>query len=690
MSKEIYGALQKVKQYAENMLTVLENGQESAEVFAGRAVSLTQLITALQKIVPDVLYEKYCDFFTSFGNFCNQCANTEFLIANVDNMAESLALFEECMETLQDEYQARNKICTCCGKEVIYLPLPAYYEEMKRKYGFSMEVRGETINKEEYLCPNCGASDRDRFIVSFLDRIGLADTCRRESLLQIAPAKSIEHWLHANCPALTYHSTDLFMEGVTFNSDIQDMNQVADESYDYFICSHVLEHVQDDRKAMRELFRILKQDGMGIFLVPLFLGEEYTDEEWGLSEEENWKRFGQGDHCRRYAKQDLLNRLHEAGFVVHELGKDFFGPEVFEACGLTDTSTLYVLVKEQGAMEELISRKQNKWRNIPMEQPLVSVILPTYNHENYVEEAIESVLNQTYKNIEFLVADDGSLDGTPQKILQYEGKIDQIHLFEENTEAKIIQFLRERATGKYIAMMHSDDVWAPEKIELQVAYMESHPECGACFTGCECMDENGKLLGNKYFLVANKKQEEWLRFFFEYGNCLAHPSILIHRDLYLDFYTEKSARMFWQLPDYWLWINLVQKKEIHIIEKELTYFREHLSGQNKNTSAPTAENRTRHTIEATYIRYWTMKNMENEMFLKTFRDLLIDKNVSDEKEILCEKFFVLMKLKEQLLEPTVAFFMYDICMVPGVLQILEEKYQWTRKEMRQFTGSLRG
>ena len=122
----------------------------------------------------------------------------------------------------------------------------------------------------------------------------------------------------------------------------------------------------------------------------------------------------------------------------------------------------------------------------------------------------------------------------------------------------------------------------------------------------------------------------------------------------------------------------------------MTYFREHLSGQNKNTSAPTAENRTRHTIEATYIRYWTMKNMENEMFLKTFRDLLIDKNVSDEKEILCEKFFVLMKLKEQLLEPTVAFFMYDICMVPGVLQILEEKYQWTRKEMRQFTGSLRG
>ena len=158
--------------------------------------------------------------------------------------------------------------------------------------------------------------------------------------------QGIEHWIYANCPALIYDSTDYYMDNVTFQSDIQNMSMISDESYDYFICSHVLEHVQDDRKAMRELYRILKDDGIGVFLVPVCLDIDRIEEEWGLTEAENWRRFGQGDHCRNYAGWEMTERLEEAGFTVYPLGKRFFGADVFKECGLTDTSTLYVLTKQ--------------------------------------------------------------------------------------------------------------------------------------------------------------------------------------------------------------------------------------------------------------------------------------------------------------------------------------------------------
>ena len=118
------------------------------------------------------------------------------------------------------------------------------------------------------------------------------------------------------------------MRGVTFRSDIMDMKYVRDESYDIIICSHVFEHVKDDRKALSEFKRILKPNGRVVFLVPIALDFDGIDEEWGCSEAENWIRFGQNDHCRRYGKDALVKRLEEQ-VIVHQLGIDFFGKDIF-------------------------------------------------------------------------------------------------------------------------------------------------------------------------------------------------------------------------------------------------------------------------------------------------------------------------------------------------------------------------
>jgi|GEM_PF-702324 len=683
MKEKLIDFLGSVKKYNATVLdTISRDGVEVNKVQV-LLKEIPELIRSIFAEFPKGIYAECEEFFKSFHNFLLRCEDAEFVVDNINMLGSSVELFDECIMLMLENCNHRFKICSCCGKEVAYLPLPSYYDEMEKAMGVPEGIISETLNKTEYICPICCSSDRDRLIVSFMKQLELDKVIADESFLQIAPASSIEHWIHGNCPAITYHSTDLYMENVTFKSDIQNMNQIADGCYDYWICSHVLEHVRDDRKAMSELHRILKDDGIGIFLVPIVMGADTIEEEWGLSEAENWRRFGQGDHCRRYGRKALIERLEEAGFRVHALGKDYFGEELFNECGLIDTSTLYILTKNECNINELIRSKIEKRKKQVKAEPLVSVILPCYNHEKYIEEAIESVLNQTYKNIEFLVADDGSTDATPQILSKYKDRMDELHLFETNTMGEIGKFLLERAHGKYIAMMHSDDVWQPEKLSMQVAYLENHPECGACFTGCQYIGEDMSQIAAPFHEM-NMKKEQWLRYFFSNSNCLVHPSIMIHKDLYIELWTKEVARRFWQIPDYWMWLNLVLKKDIHIIEKKLTLFRVHKS----NSSSVTNETLVRHLAEEAYMWYDIFRKISNEYFLEAFKDLLINPNVSDENEIECEKILVLLKhARVGYLKQAGIFYAFEICKSPEIITLLEEKYNWNRLDMKNITGS---
>lgn len=135
-----------------------------------------------------------------------------------------------------------------------------------------------------------------------------------------------------------------------------------------------------------------------------------------------------------------------------------------------------------------------------------------------------------------------------------------------------------------------------------------------------------------------------------------------------------------------MWINLIQKREIHIIEKELTFFRMHNNDINKNTSAGTKENNMRHIVEETYIWYDSFKRMNNEYFLKAFKDMLIKEDAASEQEVMCEKLFVLLRPRIKEFRQAAIFYMYDICQIPGMMEFLEENYQWTRKDIAQVTG----
>lgn len=117
-----------------------------------------------------------------------------------------------------------------------------------------------------------------------------------------------------------------------------------------------------------------------------------------------------------------------------------------------------------------------------MKKPLVSILVAAYNGEQYVAQAIESALNQTYSNIEVIVVNDGSTDRTPEIVKSYLDDKRVIYFSQPN---KGISGARNKAFelshGGYITFLDSDDFYAPTKVEEEVNFLESHPECGAAY-----------------------------------------------------------------------------------------------------------------------------------------------------------------------------------------------------------------
>lgn len=312
----------------------------------------------------------------------------------------------------------------------------------------------------------------------------------------------------------------------------------------------------------------------------------------------------------------------------------------------------------------------------------VGVILPCYNHENFVEQAINSILSQTYKSFDIYAADDASSDGTRDKLLQYDDQIREIHLFDENQGGQTM-FLLNRVDNEYTALLNSDDFWHKEKLEKQVHYLEQHPDCAACFTWCNHVNQEGVILSEtSVFHQKNKTSPEWIRYFYENGNCLAHPSILIRTDIYKELRSINN-NAFRQLPDFYMWIKLLSTYKIHIIEEELISFRWHSSAQSTNVSADTLENSARYTNEECYIWYKTIANMEPELLKSAFGDMLFNQNPRTAEEIKCEKFFLLVRALKEHTRQAAIFYFYDIYTDQKVQNCFKELYSFGRKDFFQ-------
>ncbi len=232
--------------------------------------------------------------------------------------------------------------------------------------------------------------------------------------------------------------------------------------------------------------------------------------------------------------------------------------------------------------------------------PTVSVIIPSYNHERYIRECIQSVLDQTFQDFEIVITDDGSIDDSVRLIESFDDPRITLYRHSRNLGACIAaNNCIRRSKGKYIAMLSSDDVWYPTKLDIQVKYLDEHPEIAAVFGKVDWIDESSNLYTNKnlpflsLFEVENRTRFEWLRYFFLTGNCLCHPCSLIRRDDYNEVGLLNPA--YASLPDLDLWIRICLKHEIWIQDQKLIKFRK--IRDESNASGNTAVTLTRNRFE---------------------------------------------------------------------------------------------
>lgn len=187
--------------------------------------------------------------------------------------------------------------------------------------------------REDARCVSCGAVERHRLFWLFLQRrTDLFAAPQQGKMLHVAPESCFESRLR-EVVGKGYLTADLFAEGVDVKMDIRDI-RFPDGSFDMIYCSHVLEHIPDDKQAMREFRRVLKSDGWAVLLVPITV--EVTFEDPGITDpQERLRLFGQEDHVRRYGP-DYADRLRAAGFSVScILPRDFLSEREIEQMGIT-------------------------------------------------------------------------------------------------------------------------------------------------------------------------------------------------------------------------------------------------------------------------------------------------------------------------------------------------------------------
>ncbi len=280
-----------------------------------------------------------------------------------------------------------------------------------------------------------------------------------------------------------------------------------------------------------------------------------------------------------------------------------------------------------------------------MKRPLVSVVMPSYNHGEFVGRAIESVLGQTYENFEFIIADDGSTDNSAEVISQYKDSRIRFIRFEKNTSFGACEYIYEQAQGKYIAGICSDDMWKETLLEKYVFFLENNEEYGCCFCKPEIVDANDApiedTIFNKVFTEQNLSRGQWFRKLYLTGNCLCAPSMCLRRELY-----EKIGPLrfqYRQIQDWEYWMRLLQVSNIYIYPETLCRYRVHSEGENHNISSPTKESLVRGRIESKYVLLDIMEHTTPDFFMEAFQEDLILEPTAEGFCIECEKFRVMLK-----------------------------------------------
>lgn len=202
--------------------------------------------------------------------------------------------------------------------------------------------------------------------------------------------------------------------------------------------------------------------------------------------------------------------------------------------------------------------------------PLVTVLMPVYNADLYVKQAIESILAQSYANFELLIINDGSSDGSVNVIKSFTDE--RIHLVENETNLGLIATLNkgfDMAKGKYIARMDADDVALSNRLNEQVSFLEKNPEVGVY--GCAYVDlKHGQEGKQTVFLSDHDALKSVLLF----NSCMGHPTVIFRTEV-LRSNELKYNPEFKHAEDYEFWVRTIELTKFSNSPKVLLQYRIH-------------------------------------------------------------------------------------------------------------------
>ena len=205
-------------------------------------------------------------------------------------------------------------------------------------------------------------------------------------------------------------------------------------------------------------------------------------------------------------------------------------------------------------------------------KPFISVIIPVYNGEKTIRETIDSVLNQTYSNLEIIVINDGSLDLTLNVI--YTIKDSRVKVFSYEKSGVSISRNRgiERASGQFISFLDADDIWTPEKLEEQLKALQTNPQASVAYSWVDYIDENGDFFrhGNHITMNGNAYEQMLIQNILENGS---NP--LIRRQALINIGNFDQSLKFAEDWDMWLRLasryNFVTVPYAHVLYRTSSY-----------------------------------------------------------------------------------------------------------------------
>ncbi len=202
-----------------------------------------------------------------------------------------------------------------------------------------------------------------------------------------------------------------------------------------------------------------------------------------------------------------------------------------------------------------------------MKAPLVSIITPSFNQAPFLEATIQSILAQSYKNIEYILIDGGSTDGSLEIIKSYAKNFSYWHSKKDEGQTDAINQGLNRAKGKYQAWLNADDILLPHAIQEAVAYLEQHPDTGLVYGEADFINAEGRIIGR--FPAA---QTDYARLMRGYVH-VPQQAAFWRTDLWKK--VGPLDKSFYFAMDYDLWVRLAKTSQVKYLERKWAQFRLH-------------------------------------------------------------------------------------------------------------------